>query len=494
MFPLYQGRTCLPRLSLDTACEIGSYPAWIMNISTVTQIQLALNMARNANIRLVVKNTGHDYLGKSLGQGALSIWTHNLKEVRFIENYISDSGYEGPAFKVAAGVTVRELYKAAEKNNVTVTGGICESVGFAGGYFAGGGHNPMSGYYGMAADNIEAVNLVTADGRFITASNTSYPDLFWALRGGGASTWGVTTSLIVRAYPKMQIVASTFIYSSGGKVTADAFWNGTRKFWTMFPELADAHTYSYFRITKGLSNGTYTFSMNPFWAPGHTLESFNALIAPWFNYLRSLGINFTPRTRLHDSFYPAYHENWGNETIGSSTGLPGNRIFPASNWDEGEKFERMFTAIRNTSENGGRIVGYHQAPQNRLNVDNAVSSAFRHTLSFLIGLADVEGGENATQAQMQKAANTLIHDVIGPWRVVAPESEYGGSYLNEANVVEPGWQHSFYGEQYERLLEIKRKWDPKGLFYATTAVGSEGWEVRDGDWGTQTQNGRLCRV
>lgn len=60
--------------------------------------------------------------------------------------------------------------------------------------------------------------------------------------------------------------------------------------------------------------------------------------------------------------------------------------------------------------------------------------------------------------------------------------------------MEPEWQASLYGEQYERLLEIKKERDPKGVFYTITGVGSEDWEVRDGDQGVQTQNGKLCRV
>ena len=67
-----------------------------------------------------MKNTGHDFLGKSAGAGALSIWTHYLKETRFYQNYSDGAGYEGPAIKAGSGVQAFELYKFAHDHNVTV--------------------------------------------------------------------------------------------------------------------------------------------------------------------------------------------------------------------------------------------------------------------------------------------------------------------------------------------------------------------------------------
>jgi hypothetical protein len=88
----------------------------------VYQIQLAVNFARNLNLRLVIKNTGHDFNAKSTGAGALSIWTHKLKSINYINKY-SDSTYTGPALKLGAGVQAYEVYAAAKQYGVTVVGG-----------------------------------------------------------------------------------------------------------------------------------------------------------------------------------------------------------------------------------------------------------------------------------------------------------------------------------------------------------------------------------
>jgi hypothetical protein len=103
---------------------LGGYASYSVAVQTVAQIQLALNFARNANIRLVVKNTGHDFADKSVGAGALSIWTHRLKDIQFLAN-AKFGRYSGPAFKLAGGVETADLYLEAEKRNLTVVGGVC---------------------------------------------------------------------------------------------------------------------------------------------------------------------------------------------------------------------------------------------------------------------------------------------------------------------------------------------------------------------------------
>lgn len=80
---------------------LGGYPSYVVNVSTVAQIQLAVDFARENNHRLVVKNTGHDYLEKSVGARALTIWTHQLK-MQYPEVYQS-KWCRGAALKMGAG-------------------------------------------------------------------------------------------------------------------------------------------------------------------------------------------------------------------------------------------------------------------------------------------------------------------------------------------------------------------------------------------------------
>lgn len=124
MWPIFQGRTCMPHNdTTDNQCSKGGYPEYAVKVTNVAQIQLAINFARTINLRLVIKNTGHCYLGKSSGAGALSLWTHNLKDIDFLPDY-EGPGYSGPALKLGAGVSVREVYEAAEMNGVTVLGAV----------------------------------------------------------------------------------------------------------------------------------------------------------------------------------------------------------------------------------------------------------------------------------------------------------------------------------------------------------------------------------
>lgn len=191
-----QGNTCTPSLSPVGNCTRGGSPEYVVNATTVKQIQAAINFARNKNVRVVIKNTGHDFGGRSTGAGSLSVWVHNLKSFEFIANYTSDV-YSGMAVHIGAGMESWEIFNhmAANGNiSVMVPGGA--TVGSVGGWLAAGGHGILASKYGLGADNALSINVITADGRFLTADSTTNKDLFWALRGGGPSKFIFNSCII----------------------------------------------------------------------------------------------------------------------------------------------------------------------------------------------------------------------------------------------------------------------------------------------------------
>ncbi|KAF2279781.1 FAD binding domain-containing protein [Westerdykella ornata] len=489
MFPLFYGETCVQGTdkTASSACTLGGYSSYSVHVSNVAQIQLAVNFARSSNLRLVIKNTGHDYNGRSTGKHALSLWTHNLKKIQYVPNYTS-STYSGPVFKVGAGVQGFELYEAAERHGVTAVAGICPSVGVFGGYTSGGGHGPVMQLFGMGADQILELQVVTADGRFVTVSPNKNSDLYWAMLGGGGGTFGIITSAVVKVHPKIPVTTSVWSFTSG-PVGPEVFWEAVKFFWDEMPKYNAAKTYSYFTVIRPFP-GFYVFDMNPFFATKMTVEQFNSLTAPFFAKLSALGIPYNIETKYHTSFYPAYQATFAtlDFAIGNTGSTPGTRILPKENWEDAALRNATFAAVRDAVDKALLIQGYHQAPSSDVTVANSVNPAFRNEAGMIIAINSIT---DMSPAGLKAGNEYFTNEILGPIREVTP---LGGAYGNEADISEPNWQQAFWGDNYARLLSIKQKWDPTGLFYVHHGVGSEDWVVQDGERGVQTQDGMLCRV
>ncbi|KAJ5692322.1 hypothetical protein N7462_001745 [Penicillium macrosclerotiorum] len=487
MWPLYEGRTCLPTTNASATCTVGGYSSYAVNVTNVAQIQLAVNFARNAGLRLVVKNTGHDFSGKSTGAGALGIWTHHLKQIDYIKNYRSSS-YQGPAVKMGAGVQAFEIYEKANELGFTVVGGEGKTVGVAGGYVLGGGHSPLSSVYGLAADQVLALEVVLASGRFVTVTEESDPDLFWAIRGGGGGTYGVVTSVISRVHPKIGVTVSTFNFATSTSVSADTFWAGVRAYMERFAEYADAGTYAYFWV---LNTGTdsFEFLMNPFFAVNHTVAEYNALVQPWYDDLEALGISFTPNSTYYDNFYDAWSAGFPLETVASSVMMTGSRLFPRANWESTDSFNATFKALRSTVSEGYALLAFNMKAEL---VDgypaSSANPAFRKTL--LHAITSTSWDSDSSDATIKTKMDYFTNTILGEWRATCPDA---GAYMSEADILEPDFQQAFYGSNYARLYKLKQRYDPSSLFYVPTGVGSENWTVDSKD-GLPDQNGRLCRV
>lgn len=487
MSPVSQGLTCsVPVLYDSHGCSRGGFPMYVVNATEPKHVQLAVNFARNTGVRLVIKNTGHDFLGKSGGKDALSIWTHWMKDIEYIEEYNDEKlGYSGPAFKAGSGVQAFELYKAAHDKGRVVVGGEGETVGIMGGYIQGGGHSPLTGLYGTGADNVLSMEVVTADGEFVVANSTSNTDLFWALRGGGGSTFGVATSVTVKAHPDVEVTASRFSISSANTGN-ETFWAAIRAYVDSWIANADAGTYTYWLLIP--SNGTFTFSFSPFFAAGKSVTEATALLQPWFTTLTDLGVKFDPNITHFDNFYSAWRSSFPLENVQKPNVATASRLFPRANFETAEKRQELYEHIRNSSERNRVQVHFNMQAKDPAGNDNAVNSHWRPLVSF--SMQSVRWPINSTAAEILKIRKDFQAIDHQGWRDISPGA---GSYLAEADRLEPDFGQAFWGTKYEKLLRLKKKLDPKDVFYATTAVGSERWGVETEN-GLPTENGKLCRV
>ncbi|KAI8267230.1 FAD binding domain protein [Colletotrichum sp. SAR11_239] len=188
-------------------CSLGALPPYVVNASDSGDIQRALAFAKDRNLRLAIKNTGHNGSGRNLGVGSLSIWTHNMKQTQFHKQFKSlscpaNSTWKGSqmAITIGAGVQDGELYDFAQKNNVVAVGGTNMDVGVVG-WATGGGHGHLTEEYGMGADSILEASVVIPNGDLVTVNACQNEDIYWAIRGGGGGTFGVIINMTVKAYP-----------------------------------------------------------------------------------------------------------------------------------------------------------------------------------------------------------------------------------------------------------------------------------------------------
>jgi len=166
-------------------------PALIVRARSARDVVAALAFARSGGFEVSVRGGGHNVAGRAVTHGGVMIDLAEMKKITVDRR-------QGTA-TAQGGVTWNELNEAAARYGLAVTGGAISTTGIAG-YTLGGGLGWLLGKYGLACDNLEAVELVTAAGDVLQVDAASHPDLLWALRGGGGN-FGVATSFTYRLHP-----------------------------------------------------------------------------------------------------------------------------------------------------------------------------------------------------------------------------------------------------------------------------------------------------
>lgn len=456
---------------------------YVVNATTAKHVAEAVVFAKERNIRLVIKSTGHDLLGKSSGAGSLSVWMHSFNKISFTQSYSGlnkYNNYKGPAARIEPGLQSWEVYGAAKKAGVRVIAGTCNTVAVGGGYTQGGGHSLLSSIHGLSADNVLEWHVITACEDEVVATPSQNADLYWALSGGGPGVFAVVLSMTVKVYPDGIILAAGVTFALTAAPSEDIFWKGVEEFHKFLPGWFDAGAGAPYILALDM------FSLQPLTLPGRNKSEAEELIAPFTMKLDELKILYDLNVTTYASYFDLFAAYYGPMPYGmySHTQVSASRLIPRSTVIN--RTTELVAAYRKVwaLEGGSFWVlgnGVHVPRTPSAAPSNAVHPAWRDADIQQIVLSQWDW--NATWTA-NVADERVIHSTVIPlFEGLTPGS---GTYMNEGNSGQKNWKEAFYGPNYAKLRGVKKTWDPDDVFYAKTAVGSDEW--------IQDAQGRLCRA
>ena len=287
-----------------------------------------MNFARKHSLRLNVKNTGH---GRSSIPGSLSIWTHHFRGKEFHDSFVPQ-GYSGTAnvshmaITLGSGIMDREAFELASEHNAVVVGGTDSTVGWVG-WGGAGGHGYLTGEYGMGADNFLEATVVLPNGKVIVANEYQNEDVFWAIRGGGAGTWGVVTSVTVKAYPMPNVTLWSLTLSAQKNTTAEQWYKEVAHVFADYPRLREKGLSGYITLSGAplmMTNAISAFDMST--------DAIDDIIKPLTSWLdgRNSTVQVTSKVFPFGKWINFYHYFNLTESIsGGQSEVSASRLLPA---------------------------------------------------------------------------------------------------------------------------------------------------------------------
>ncbi|KAL4985204.1 hypothetical protein BDW68DRAFT_148011 [Aspergillus falconensis] len=485
-----------PEFSAEV-CYQGSVSSKYVDARSVEDIQATLAFAERNGLRLVIKNTGHDYTGRSSGAGSLGLWTHHIQPpIKLEQDFVPEACTQaaGDVITFGAGQQFSGIYEFAHQHNYRVVGGSSNTVGAAGGWITGGGHSMLSNELGLGADNVLQLRAVLPNGTYVTANRCQNQDIFYALRGGGGGTFGVVTEMSSLVHPEKPTILALATFPNISSATALEFISIT---------VANADRWAsegwggYIQLGP-LGTGVSTFFMSTSLLNQSAAE---ASMKPVTDFANSLGTLGTGSVTLFDTYYQVIQALIGDET---SSGLSGggpmamsSRIVPRKSF-QGTANQKELTSILTEILEDSQC-DYHSpsspvaplficvtAPttysQNLPESDqpsgpgaSSVTPAWRTGLWHSIHIRQFADSMIRDPDAVRDIFQT-VHDRMNALREFTPHS---GAYVNEADTFETDPVVSFWGEEnYARLLAIKKEVDPTNLLTVHQGVGWGGDDER----------------
>ncbi|CAF2749830.1 unnamed protein product [Rotaria sp. Silwood2] len=454
-------------LTNSTACNQGSVPVYAVSAISPEHVQETVRFATANNLRLVIKSTGHDYLGRSTAAGSLLLWLHQMKTMTLIERYSSCSGETiSNAARIGAGVQWGEVYRWLNAYNLTAIGGASATVSVAGGYLQGGGHSPLSRWKGLAADQVLEYDVVTADGQRQTVNACQNGDLFWALNGGGGGTYAIVLSVALKTFPTPSIAAATYEITTPN---LDRYRKLVEDCIRFISTVINAGWSGYFSLADMVFRGVFHVPNGNLTAVIDALSAFAAR-NPDLDFGKTAFFNFS-------SFYDYFVSLLEPSNPTGFNVLLSSRLIPETTvLNLPEKVADAFSKARGQSGNGSVLLGHIVAGGQVSDISSTNNSVNPGWRTALLHMVYSQAWLDTTPEYIQ---NFLATEVTRR-ATILDELSTGSQlscYTNEADPNEVNWQTNFFGSQaiYNQLKAIKNRYDPLGLFVCKNCVGSDDW-------------------
>jgi FAD/FMN-containing dehydrogenase len=423
---------------------IDKRPAVIVRAMNAGDVMATVNFARDNRHLLSVRGGGHSGPGFGTNDGGVVIDLSRMRGVRVDPN--------AKTVRAAGGVTWGDFNAATSAFGLATTGGIISTTGIAG-LTLGGGIGYLSRGHGLSLDNLVSADVVTADGALHVVSETMDPDLFWAIRGGGGN-FGVCTSLEYKLQPVSQVYWGPMFYEISETETLLKFY---RDYIKTAPEEMGA--FPAFQIAPPL----------PFIPENRHGDMFAAIVACWSGDPADGERQFKA---FHDVAevkaemvgpvpYPAINAAFD--------GLfpPGIRQYWKGNFVKELSDDAIAAHVKHGPNAPTVSSTMHLYPINgacQRVAPEATAFGHRDANFSMVILA-------ASDDPAQDAANTKwVRDYSD---AVAPHSEVGG-YVNFMDDDDGTRVRANYGTNYDRLVQVKRRFDPDNLFKVNQNIAPNG--------------------
>jgi FAD/FMN-containing dehydrogenase len=423
---------------------IDKHPALIMRCADIADVIAAVNFAREHKLAIAIRGGSHNVAGFGTCDDGLVIDLSRMKGIRVdpVKRTVRAEG----------GCTWGDVDHATHAFGLAAPGGIISTTGIAG-LTLGGGIGHLTRKYGLSCDNLISADVVTADGRLITASADQNADLFWGLRGGGGN-FGVVTSFEFRLHPVSTVFAGPILYPLEKSKDALRFY---RDYMAKAPEDMNAF-FAFLIVPPGppfpehLHNKTlcgvvccYTGSLDKAEQVVRPLREFGP---PVFEHVGP--IPFPMLQSAFDALVPPGLQNyWKADFVKDLT----DEVIEA-HVKYGPDVPTIHTALHIYPVSGAA----HRVGRD----DTAFSyreAGFTHVIAALYP-DPADTPKNKTWVQNY-------------WSELHPHSA-GGAYVNF--MMEEGEDRvaASYRDNYERLARVKAKYDPNNLFHVNQNIKPAG--------------------